>query len=369
MDTSSSTHSTLTLTGVAMIVPYLLFSPFAGILADRFKKKQILVLAKFCEIPIVALGMICMYFEVTAGLYLAIFLIGLEGAILGPAKYGMIPELIPTASVPKANGLFVATAYLAIVVGPSLSALILDLSGRNFIVGMIFCLVVAFSGLCVSLILPSTDAQNSKRKIEFFFLKQLSQTLRSVALMPRMPIAIYGSSFMFFVGAFVQMNLVPFAAQSLQLNESHGGYLFTICACGIVIGAILIGKFYQQTGALWEIYFTGSMIGISLLLLYLFQFSLSMTFFSLVFFGFFGGICTVICDSFVQTQSPNDERGQIIAATNFFSFFSILVACFAIYLFGEVFQWTAAEAFICIGVLAFISSFGLRSILKKNLSS
>src|SRR3989344_1396738 len=57
----------------------------------------------------------------------------------------------------------------------------------------------------------------------------------------------YSCHFWFFfffllIGAFTQLNIIPFAMQSLDLSEVGGGYLFLATAVGIAIGAVLAGQ-------------------------------------------------------------------------------------------------------------------------------
>ena len=48
----------VSLSGVVFILLFLLFSTYAGYLADRFSKKNIIVVAKFAELLILLLGLI-----------------------------------------------------------------------------------------------------------------------------------------------------------------------------------------------------------------------------------------------------------------------------------------------------------------------
>src|SRR5204862_2751931 len=80
------------------------------------------------------------------------------------------------------------------------------------------------------------------KKFQFFFLKEIYQTLKlarqEVSLLP----AMCGSAYFLFVGAFTQLNIIPFAVQSLDLSDIQGGYLFFLTALGIGTGALIAGK-------------------------------------------------------------------------------------------------------------------------------
>ena len=87
--------------------------------------------------------------------------------------------------------------------------------------------------------------------------------------------AIIGSAFFLLVGSFVQLNIVPFAMESLHLSESAGGYLFGLTAIGIAIGSIIAGKLGKEHIDLGLSCVASLFITVLFLLLWLFSFSLS----------------------------------------------------------------------------------------------
>ena len=122
----------LTLTGSAgalgittglQFLPILLFSPFAGVLADRFPKRRILAVTQ------VALG-------VTAGIlgllaitgwvavwhvYVIAFLFGIGTAIDTPARQAFVHEMVRRDQLPNAVGLNSASFNLGRVIGPAIA--------------------------------------------------------------------------------------------------------------------------------------------------------------------------------------------------------------------------------------------------------
>jgi len=86
--------------GLATIVfslPFVLFSGYAGFLADRYSKQPIIVLAKVTEIAVMLLGLLAfVYYSVAgySGLLVVLFLMGAQSAFFGPPKYGILPEML-----------------------------------------------------------------------------------------------------------------------------------------------------------------------------------------------------------------------------------------------------------------------------------
>src|SRR3954463_69989 len=75
-------------------IPFILFSGYGGQFADRNSKQWVTVLLKILEIPI---AIIAMFGLITHQLHLtlaALVLLATHSTFFGPAKYGMIPELV-----------------------------------------------------------------------------------------------------------------------------------------------------------------------------------------------------------------------------------------------------------------------------------
>ncbi len=85
----------LSLVGALFILPFMLFSGYAGQLADRSSKRTILVVTKILEVVVMALGMIALAAGYLAAAYAVLFLMALHSTFFSPAKYGILPETLP----------------------------------------------------------------------------------------------------------------------------------------------------------------------------------------------------------------------------------------------------------------------------------
>jgi acyl-[acyl-carrier-protein]-phospholipid O-acyltransferase/long-chain-fatty-acid--[acyl-carrier-protein] ligase len=90
--------------------------------------------------------------------------------------------------------------------------------------------------------------------------------------------------------------------------------------------------------------------------LYLFSSSLPITIISLALLGICGGAYLIPFDAFLQINSPDEKRGQVIAAANFFSFIGVLMASLALYFLSEELGFSAASGFAFMGILTLISN-------------
>jgi acyl-[acyl-carrier-protein]-phospholipid O-acyltransferase/long-chain-fatty-acid--[acyl-carrier-protein] ligase len=347
-------NTILSLAGAIFVIPFLIFSSSAGVLADRFSKRTIIVYTKFLELAVMLFGLLAVSLKSEFGAYAALFLMATQSSLFGPSKYGIIPELVDAKGVSKANGSLTSFTYLAIILGTFLASFIADITDKNFVVEAWFCVVVAVIGVLTSLGIRKTRAQNSTKKITPFFLYEIYQTLKMSWNVPHLLVAIFGSSFFLFVGAFTQLNIIPFAMQSLGLSEVGGGYLFLSTAVGIAAGAVIAGQLSKDKVEPGLSCICGLFIGIFFIALHLCSFSLVLTNVFLGLLGLVGGAFLIPFDSFIQVNSPQEKRGQVIAATNFFSFTGVLLAAFCLYFISEEMGFSASSGFVLMGVMTLV---------------
>lgn len=352
----AAANSILSIAGAVFVIPFLLFSSGAGVLADRISKRTIIVFTKILELVIMLFGLVTVMYEWEIGAYSALFLMATQSAIFGPSKYGIIVELVDPNKISKANGSMTSLTYLAIILGTFLASFITDITDKNFVLEACFCVGIAVIGLLTSLGIRRTAPQNSAKKINPVFLYEIYQTLKFSWKIPHLLPAIYGSAFFLFIGAFTQLNIIPFAMQSLGLTEVGGGYLFLPTAVGIAIGAVLAGQISKDRVEPGISCICGYFLGVFLLLLFFFSWSLSITIAVLAFLGVFGGAYLIPFDAFLQVNSPDEKRGQVIAAANFFSFIGVLMSSLALYFFSEELGFSAASGFAIMGTLTLISN-------------
>lgn len=347
-------HQILATTGATFVIPFLLFSAISGTLADRFSKRDIIVTTKILELVIMGLAVCAFAFQSKWGSYAILFLLATQSAIFGPSKYGIVPELVSSEKISKANGLMTSFTFLAIILGTFLASFLIQMTGRNFIICSIFCTFIALVGLFTSFWIEPTPPSGSEKKFQFFFLKEIYQTLKlarkEVSLLP----AMCGSAFFLFVGAFTQLNIIPFAIQSLNLSDIQGGYLFFLTALGIGTGALIAGKISGKIVELGLVPIGALGIAISAFMLDLFSSHLLIVIPLVTLLGVFGGIYEIPLDSYIQVASPRKSRGQMVAATNFMSFTGVLFASGLIYLNSEVLGLKSDNGFTLIGILTML---------------
>jgi acyl-[acyl-carrier-protein]-phospholipid O-acyltransferase / long-chain-fatty-acid--[acyl-carrier-protein] ligase len=349
----------LALAGVFFVLPFLIFSSAAGVLADKFSKSNIIVAMKFAEILVMATSVVAFITKSEFFVYSLLFLMAAQSAFFGPSKFGIIPEIVDEKKVSKANGILASCTYLAIIIGTFLASFIADITNKNFVLAAFICVGISIIGFFSSFGIKKTIPRRTTTKINPLFLYEIYKTLRLAYKRKHLLTCIIGCSFFLFVGAYVQLNTIPFAMQSLGLTDVQGGYLFLSTAIGIALGSIFAGKISKDKIEIGLSCVSGFFIAVMFLCLFLFSKFLYLTILFLIILGIFGGMFLIPLESFIQVKSPDKRRGQIIAASNFLSFFGVMIASGFLYLISSKLKFSASSGFGITSLVAFFVTFVL----------
>ena len=306
---------------------------------------------KAAEIVIVALGIVVFIYKWEIGTYLIVFLLCLQSTLMGPAKYSIIPELVKKENIAKANSFITSFSYLAMILGSFLSSFLTHLTNRNFPLCLVVCLIAAIVGYIASTYIPKTEARKEPIPDQGMGFVQIVKTLNECKKTPKLLLAVLCSAFFLFIGAFLQLNLIPFAITSLGLDEVAGGYLFSTAAIGIALGATFAEKFCRKEVHLGLPPFALAIMGILLLIMPFFSSSLIAIALLLGGLGLMGGLYQIPLEAYMQTFSASESRGKVVAASNWLSFLGVLLAPLTLGLLGSVFSLPASASFV---ILAFV---------------
>ena len=103
------------------VTAFIIFSPFAGILADRMSRKKILYITHFIRMGIVG----CLPFVTEEWqIYVLVFLMNVFNAFFSPTYRSVIPQIVEKLLYRQAIGLSAATYQLLGVLGPGLAGIL-----------------------------------------------------------------------------------------------------------------------------------------------------------------------------------------------------------------------------------------------------
>jgi acyl-[acyl-carrier-protein]-phospholipid O-acyltransferase / long-chain-fatty-acid--[acyl-carrier-protein] ligase len=350
---STESSSISSLAGAVFVAPFLLFSYFSGILADRFNKDKIIRSSKKSELFIMLAACIVFMLKIPFLVYGLLFCMALQSTFFGPAKYSIIAEIVPGNNLLKANGKITLYTYVAIIFGTFLAAKITDLTGRNFIIANLLCVSVSILGIYCSKQIKAFPKEKSRPTSQDYLppAQNFRELIYSIHRTLLMKTCLVASGYFMFMGGFVQMNIIPFAIQHLGGSDTLGGYLFLVMSLGIGLGSGLVGRFSKSSIPLSLAPIGGYGVSICCFLVYFFAHNIYIIGILLILLGFFGGIYTVPVNTYVQISSSPEERGRNVSIGNFLSFLGVLIASAFVWLCNVAFHYTPAQSFLIMGLV------------------
>lgn len=351
------------------VLPFLLFSAATGKLADRYSKSMIIQLAKVLELVVMGSGVIMFWFfpEAKIAPYLLLFMMAAQSAVFGPSKYGIMPEIVEEDKLSGANGLLSCFTFLAIIIGTSIAAYLTDITQRNFILTGQVCVIIAFLGMMTSLYIEATPPVGSKKKIYPMFWVEIYASLKKSCKVPFLFTAILCSSYFWFIGSYLQLNIIPYGINTLGLTDVQGGYLFVLIALGIGTGSVICGKLSGKNILLGIVPLAGVAIMFLCVFIHLLSFSLTLICLLLVIIGFAGGCFAVPLDAYIQAKSPEKIRGQMIACANFLSFVGVLISAASLLVITRLLGLSPSQGFVIMGFITLGVSFILANKIKEHM--
>ena len=333
------------------VLPFIIFAAPAGVIADRISKRSVIVCAKVAEVAVMLWAVAAFRMRSEAGLCLAMFLMATQSAFFGPSKYGIVPELVRPARLSRANALFQAFTYLAIVLGTASAPFLSQVSSRNYVLSALACVAIAAAGTATSLMIERTPPAGSTRRPSWHVVRDICRTLKDVRPDGPLYLAVLGAAYFTFAGAFMQLNLIPYGMQALGLSQEGGGYLFLIGALGIGAGSLLAGRISGEkieTGLV-----PAGAVGLALTSLVLSAAwgGLAGACAAIALMGVSAGLFIVPVQAWIQFASPPERRGSILAASSFLSWIGVLAAAGLTYLFAGATPAGARGGFLFIGLL------------------
>lgn len=110
-----------------LTLPFILLSGYAGQISDKYSKRRVMYWVKVVEIPIAIIAMIGFLTHDLWLSLLAMLMLSVQSSFFGPAKYGVIPEIVHDDRLSMANGVINMLTNVAVIVGSLVAGPLCDL--------------------------------------------------------------------------------------------------------------------------------------------------------------------------------------------------------------------------------------------------
>ena len=360
----SITHRAIDLgyTGLALFLPGLLFLLPAGHAADRFDRRQVILvcysLQIFCSAALVMLARSGS--QSIMAIYAVLFLIGTGRAFSGPASSALIPHLVPEEHFVNAVTWGGAIFQLANITGPALGGLLFTFPLTHFIpdsrlegAGIVYVFTLATLGWFLVLVstLHARPGRMEHRATSLKVVLAGFQYVRSYSL-------LLGS---FSLDLFVVLlggatALMPIFAHDILHQGPRGlGMLRAAPAVGAVIISLTMTQFPLRRRAGRTLFLCVATFGAATVVFGL-SHTLWLSLASLMVAGAADMISVIIRGSVLQLATPPEMRGRVSAVNSLFIGASNELGEFES---GLTAQWWGAVRATVIGGLGALAVAGL----------
>lgn len=233
------------LANTVFAVPFILTTGYAGYLSDRYGKRGIVVLCKVAEIAIMAAGAVAFLLYARNAellwLYVVLFFMGAQSGFFGPAKYGILPEMLRPEDLPRANGLMLTTTFMAIILGTFVAGVLLEYFRSQLWIGAAACISIAVAGTLSSLLVRRLPPANPELKFELSALT-VPPDMRTLLRHDRpLLVALFVSSLFWLVAGMVLPAVNALGKIELGAGDKATSFLVAVVSVGIALGGGLGG--------------------------------------------------------------------------------------------------------------------------------
>jgi MFS family permease len=337
----------ISLMPILFYAPWAIFCTIAGHLADRYSKRTALVTWKLVEVGITAVALLGFWmgrsgFETTGPwLVLAtVFLMGTHSAFFVPAKYGVMPEILPPHQLSKGNGLLESLSFLAVILGTVCGGVLSYLYQRQeWIIGAIL-FSLALVGAAASLLIRKMPAANPYRPFPAYIYGPIIRNLRTLLGSRPLRLAVVGIAFFTFVVAFMRAAVYMLGeSQNPRWDELKTSAVVGTVALGIGLGSPLAGWLSGRRVELRLVPVGALGMILACVLGAYFIDQVPALVLCIVAIGFGTGFYIVPLFTLLQHKAPREQKGDLIATSNFINISGAITASFlffAVVYFAQV---------------------------------
>ena len=225
-----------------LFVPYVLLAPLAGYLNDRYAKTSWLVGGNALKLLGTGICALSVWFGPTwQGL--GYLVVGIGACFYGPAKYGILPEILPRERLVKANGMVELLTLCAILGGAIAGSVLADVFKDRVLVSYGVLGGIFGAALLLNFLMTPTAAKPAIRLAAS--VAAFGDHLRDLFTSPRLGRVLLGTAVFWVCGAAMKINFQPWGLEVLHLPDNTQIALLGLwLSVGVMAGSILAGQLH-----------------------------------------------------------------------------------------------------------------------------
>jgi acyl-[acyl-carrier-protein]-phospholipid O-acyltransferase/long-chain-fatty-acid--[acyl-carrier-protein] ligase len=313
-EAEAAAHHETSLAFVVFLLPMLAVSLPAGAIADRVSKRTVILGTKVLEVVLMAAATAVLLFRPgDRDLALVVVaLMGVQSGLFSPAKYGILPEVLPHDRLSAGNGQLEMWTFLAIVLGTAAGGLMLQATGAAPWAAAAVLLVFAAAGLVAARGVPQVTAARAEGGV----IATARDGWNAVRGERAIWLSILGLALFWAVASALGQNVLVYAKLALGLSDATAGLPMAAVGVGIGAGGIAAGRL--SNGKIEMGLVPLGSVGMAVFATWLglstpaFWGTLAL----MAALGMSAGLLLVPLNALLQWRAPEDRRGSVIALSN-----------------------------------------------------
>jgi MFS family permease len=306
--------------GFAAGIPSWFLMLYGGVIADRFDKRNILILTQYAMMALAAVLAALTFLNIIQPweIILMAFLLGVANSFDAPSRISLVNELVPKEDLTNAIALNATLFNTASASGPAIAGITYALAGPawcyTFNAVSFIGVIIALKKMKLPKAAPKTDGKSA--------LHELKEAIKYIASTPVVRTIIICVGVMSIFGISIVTLLPAWAVKILGGDAATNGFLQSARGIGALTAALVIAS-------LGRFRFKGKLLtfGFSLFPLFMFAFSfirwIPGSLLALFVMGGFVILTMNIANSLVQTHVPDFIRGRVMSVYSL-TFFGLM---------------------------------------------
>ncbi|WYP26994.1 MFS transporter [Alkalihalobacillus sp. FSL W8-0930] len=350
--------SPLEMSGVILmlVAPMVLLAPIAGVLADRFERKHIMIISNVvCIVLVLGIAFSTALWQV----YVLLFVRGFFESLFGPAKSGKVKEIVGMDHIQAAMGISGMIDNASKIIGPFLSGLLVAVIGiqGSFITNAI---VIGVSTLILLKVPKSIQTPQKDQTVKKSWMTTLQSDLREgfafLRTIPVVLISVLLLSFMMLALQIADTQIIILLRDIFSDPTKVMGYGIACAGTGTFLASAYYArrKIRSTLTILFIATLTMGCVLVSVALLKGLPIPTLYIVYPALFFimGFSIGAVSITTTILTQKQTPVDKTGRVFGFINSLTTFGMLLGIITGGLLSEGFG--VVVAFILSGSLLIV---------------
>ena len=245
------------------VTAFIIFSPFAGVLADRISRKKILYTTHFIRMGIVG----CLPFVTEEWqIYVLVFMMNVFNAFFSPTYRSIIPQIVEKSLYRQAIGLSAATYQLLGVLGPGLAGIMAIWLGARDIFFVDAATFVIAGILLLSLPKSALDV-TEKQDDDTVAHSTWQDVLKGIHLLfsnQYVRFALFIEFVTAVSGALILVNTIVLVKGGLDLTDKVYGIIMAAFAIGAMVAAFVSGAIDKSKSRRTSLIIGALILGVSI---------------------------------------------------------------------------------------------------------